>query len=99
LTPQQYALLLLVKGSPDGRERSTVTELSRRLQLGQSTVTELVQRAEDAGLIQRTPDQADARISWLTLTPEGTKRLAPIVANLGPERRRLIELLTTLDVD
>src|SRR5438105_718045 len=38
LTPQRYLLLLMVKGSPDGSGRSTVTELSDRLQLAQSTV-------------------------------------------------------------
>jgi DNA-binding MarR family transcriptional regulator len=99
LTPQQYVLLLLIKGSPDGRERATVTDLARRLQLGQSTVTELVQRAEDAGLIERTVDRTDARVSWLTLTPSGTRRLAGVVSDLGPERRRLLELLSALDVD
>ena len=99
LTPQQYVLLLLIKGSPDGRERATVTDLSRRLQLGQSTVTELVQRAEDGGLIERTLDRTDARVSWLSLTPGGSERLAAVVRRLGPERRRLFELLSTLDVD
>jgi DNA-binding MarR family transcriptional regulator len=46
LTPQRYLLLLLVKGMPDGSERATVGELTKRLQLAQGTVTELVQRAE-----------------------------------------------------
>jgi DNA-binding MarR family transcriptional regulator len=97
LTPQQYMLLLLIKGAPDGGERSTVTDLARRLQLGQSTVTELVQRAEDAGLVQRSASGADARVSWLSLTPEGSRKLAAVVGNLGPERRRLAELLASLE--
>ena len=50
LTPQRHLLLLMIKGAPDGSERSTVTELPERLQLAQSTVTELVRRAEEAGL-------------------------------------------------
>ena len=45
----------MIKGAPDGSERSTVTELSRRLQLAQSTVTELVTRSEAAGLVERRP--------------------------------------------
>jgi DNA-binding MarR family transcriptional regulator len=97
LTPQQYLLLLLIKGAPDGGERSTVTDLARRLQLGQSTVTELVQRAEDAGLLQRSASGADARVNWLSLTPEGSRKLAAVVVNLGPERRRLLELLSSLE--
>ena len=97
LTPQQYMLLLLIKGAPDGGERSTVTDLARRLQLGQSTVTELVQRAEDAGLLQRSASGADARVSWLSLTPEGSRRLAAVVVNVGPERRRLVDMLSSLE--
>ena len=99
LTPQQYLLLLLIKGAPNGRERATVTDLARRLQLGQSTVTELVQRAEEAGLVQREHDHVDARVNWLSLTDDGARRLAVVVGSLGPERRRLVELLADLDVD
>jgi DNA-binding MarR family transcriptional regulator len=99
LTPQQYVLLLMIKGAPDGLERATVTDLSRRLQLGQSTVTELVQRAEDADLIERTVDRTDARVSWLSLTATGGRRLAGVVNDLGPERRRLLELLSGLEAD
>ena len=51
LTPQRYLLLLMIKGAPDGSEQSTVTELADRLQLAQSTVTELVRRAEEVGLV------------------------------------------------
>ena len=53
LTPRRHLLLLMIKGAPDGSEQSTVTELSERLQLAQSTVTELVGRAERAGLVER----------------------------------------------
>ena len=61
LTPQRYALLLMIKGAPDGSGRSTVTELSERLQLAQSTVTELVRRAEAVGLIRREQSSHDGR--------------------------------------
>src|SRR5262249_19589933 len=57
LTPQRYLLLLMIKGSPSGKEQSTVTELSERLQLAQSTVTELVRRAEEVGLVDRAQSQ------------------------------------------
>ena len=55
LTPQRHALLLMIKGAPDGGERATVTELSERLQLAQNTVTDLVARSEAAGLLEREP--------------------------------------------
>src|ERR671930_1953829 len=75
LTPQRYLLLLMIKGAPNHSQQSTVTELSDRLQLAQSTVTELVRRAEEAGLIDREQSQADARVAHLRLTPEGERRL------------------------
>ena len=71
LTPQRHLLLLMIKGSPGGDEQSTVTQLSKRLQLAQSTVTELVRRAEEAGLIERRQSQRDARVAHLRLTHRG----------------------------
>src|ERR1700747_3252067 len=73
LTPQRHLLLLMIKGAPDGSEESTVTALGERLQLAQSTVTELVSRAEEAGLVERTQSQTDARVAHLRLTPEGER--------------------------
>src|SRR5213593_1594142 len=70
LTPQRYLLLLMIKGAADGSERSTVTELAERLQLAQSTVTELVRRAEEAGLIRREPSRSDGRVAHLHLSKE-----------------------------
>ncbi len=93
LTPQRYTLLLMIKGAVDGSERSTVTELAERLQLAQSTVTELVHRAEAAGLIGREPSSRDGRVAYLSLTTEGERRLAGAVAALGEERRSLVSLL------
>ena len=93
LTPQRYLLLLMIKGAPDGGERSTVTELAGRLQLAQSTVTELVRRAENVGLIARQASPRDGRVALLSLTPEAERRLAGAVADLGVESRRLAEIL------
>jgi DNA-binding MarR family transcriptional regulator len=93
LTPRQYLLLLLIKGAPDGSERSTVTELARQLQLTQSTVTELVRRAEDAGLISREASEDDARVTWLHLSPDGESRLTKAFSRLGPQRKNLYTIL------
>lgn len=97
LTPQRYQLLLMVKGAPDGSERSTVTELATRLQLAQSTVAELVDRAADAGLIRREPSHDDARVVHVRLTPEGERRLATAFTSLEAERRNLVDALVHLD--
>ena len=97
LTPRRHLLLLMIKGAPGGAERSTVSELCERLQLAQSTVTELVQRAEEAGLVRRTPARDDGRVAHLTLTAEGERRLAAVHEELRPERQALANLLREVD--
>src|SRR5438094_10633998 len=76
LTPQRYLLLLMITGAADHSEQSTVTELADRLQLAQSTVTELVRRAEAIGLVERERSSIDGRIAYLGLSAEGERRLA-----------------------
>ncbi len=89
LTPQRYLLLLMIKGAADGSEQSTVTALAERLQLAQSSVTELVRRAEESGLIEREGSQTDARVVHLRLTPEGARRLELAFTGLSTERAQL----------
>ena len=93
LTPRQYLLLLMIKGADDGSEQSTVSDLVRRLQLTQSTVTELVQRAEEAGLIRRRPSPDDGRVVHLRLSIEGDQRLRGAWGELGPERSALLDAI------
>src|SRR5438128_9787984 len=97
LTPQRYLLLLMIKGAPDGSEQSTVTELAARLQLAQSTVTELVRRAEETGLVDREQSHTDARVVHLRLTPEGGRRLELAFTGLATERSQLRDAFTHLD--
>jgi DNA-binding MarR family transcriptional regulator len=99
LTPQRYLLLLMVKGARDGSEQSTVTELSERLQLAQSTVTELVSRAEESGLLEREQSQTDARVAHLRLTGEGERRLMLAFTGLATERSNLRNAFTHLDAE
>jgi DNA-binding MarR family transcriptional regulator len=97
LTPQRYLLLLMIKGAPSGAEQSTVTELSERLQLAQSTVTELVRRAEEAGLLEREQSPTDARVAHLRLTDEGEQRLTRSFTQLATERAQLREAFAQFD--
>jgi DNA-binding MarR family transcriptional regulator len=99
LTPQRYQLLLMIKGVPDGSERSTVTELAERLQLAQSTVTELVSRAEEVGLLEREQSLTDARVAYLRVTPEGEQRLLKAFTGLATERENLREAFAHLDAE
>src|SRR3954451_19991264 len=97
LTPQRYLLLLMIKGAEDLSECSTVTELADRLQLAQSTVTELVSRAEDVGLGVRERSSEDGRIAHLRLSDEGERRLAKSFTSNERERQALLEAFTHLE--
>ncbi len=91
LTPQRYDLLLTITASPD--KRCTVTELSQRLRLRQTAVTELVKRAEEAGLVARERSPADGRSSLLRTTEEGERRLMHAFVALRADRHTLAEAL------
>ncbi|HEY0617680.1 MAG TPA: MarR family winged helix-turn-helix transcriptional regulator [Kribbella sp.] len=88
LTPQQYQLLLALKGFP-GREWATLSELADRLQLRHHSVGELVGRAQDQGLVHRVPHPADARSVRVELTPQGERALARLSALHRDELRRM----------
>jgi DNA-binding MarR family transcriptional regulator len=88
----------MIKGAPGGREQSTVTELAERLQLAQSTVTELVRRAEETGLVEREQSPADGRVAHLRLTDEGERRLLNAFTSNEDERQELRAAIAHLDL-
>jgi DNA-binding MarR family transcriptional regulator len=96
LTPRTYQLLLMIKTSRNGDERAGMGELEERLQLGRSTVTELVLRTEKRGLVRRQLDRDRGRGILIALTANGKRRLAAALAELGDERRRLLGILSRL---
>jgi DNA-binding MarR family transcriptional regulator len=99
LTPQRYELLLMIKTAVNGQEGAPLAELADRLKLAQSTTTELVHRAEDAGLVRRELDSAKRGAMQLRLTKEGERRLTAAFRDLRAERRRLTSLLSALEDD
>ena len=88
LSPQQYQLLLALKGFP-GREWATVRELAERLQLRHHSVVELLNRAQGQGLVQRVPDPSDGRAVRVELTAAGNEILARLSALHRDELRRM----------
>lgn len=96
LTQQRYLLLLMIKGAADGSERSTVSELAERLQLAQSTVTELLGRAEEVGLVVRRASPDDGRVVFFSLTPNAERKLAAVVRELHKERDALARIVAAL---
>ncbi|HWL62073.1 MAG TPA: MarR family winged helix-turn-helix transcriptional regulator [Steroidobacteraceae bacterium] len=74
LTPQQYQLLLQIKGFP-GRNWAYVGELAERLQAKHHGTVALVSRCELAGLVRRETDPDDKRQVRVHLTDVGENRL------------------------
>jgi DNA-binding MarR family transcriptional regulator len=92
LTPQQYQLLLALKGFP-GRDWATVREVADRLQLRHHSVVELVDRAQGEGLVERAPDPHDGRVARVLLTRKGEGVLARLSALHRAELRRMQAVL------
>jgi DNA-binding MarR family transcriptional regulator len=91
LTPQRYDLLALIQGSTS--TSPSIKELAELLSLAPHSVTELVDRAEDAGLVRRVEDNRDRRVARIALTREGKARFDAALIALRPERRLLLGLL------
>jgi DNA-binding MarR family transcriptional regulator len=92
LTPQQYQLLLALKGFP-GRDWATVREVADRLQLRHHSVVELVNRAQGEGLVERASDPGDGRVARVLLTGKGESVLARLSALHRAELRRMRAVL------
>lgn len=86
----------------------TMAQLADHLGLGRSSVSGLVDRAVDRGLVRRVASAEDGRAVRVTLTPDGRglahelgrvvdARVAPMTDRLGPaDRTRLDSLLRRL---
>jgi DNA-binding MarR family transcriptional regulator len=68
--PQQYQLVLAVKGLPRS-QAPTIGSLAERMQLNHNTMVELVDRSEQSGLLRRERSGPDRRRVTLSITPQG----------------------------
>ena len=85
LEPQQYLLLLAIRGLPEGRE-ATIRTLAERLALRHHSTVELIDRMEARGYVRRTRTREDRRQVLVSLQPRGEKLLEQVV------EQRIIEL-------
>ncbi len=92
VTPQQYQLMLALKGFP-GRDWALVRELADRLQLRHHSMVELINRAQRQGLVRRFTDPDDARAVRVVLTDQGEHLLGRLAALHRDELRRMDALL------
>jgi DNA-binding MarR family transcriptional regulator len=88
VTSQHYQLMLALKGFP-GREWASVRELAERLQLRHHSVVELVDRAQQKGLVTRAAHPTDRRAIRVLLTREGEEVLARLSTLHRDELQRM----------
>jgi DNA-binding MarR family transcriptional regulator len=74
IEPQQYQLLLTLKGLPAGM-RPTVTTLAQRMCLRHHSTVELINRLAERGAVVRTASDRDKREVLVELTPFGEEIL------------------------
>jgi DNA-binding MarR family transcriptional regulator len=87
LEPQQYALMLALRGLPVGLEPS-IRELAERMQLRHHSVVELVDRLERRQFLRRERSRSDRRQVILHLTSRGERVLTRLA------KQRILELRT-----
>jgi DNA-binding MarR family transcriptional regulator len=88
LEPQQYLLLLTIRGLPEGEE-ATIRTLAERLALKHHSVVELIDRLETHGYVRRSRGRDDRRRVLVSLLPRGERLLEQVA------RHRIGELRAT----
>ncbi len=85
LEPQQYLLLLAVRGLPEGTE-ATIGTLAEQLALKHNSAVELIDRMEAHGYVCRNRSRDDRRRVLVSLLPRGERLLERVA------RQRITEL-------
>jgi DNA-binding MarR family transcriptional regulator len=86
LEPQQYLLLLAIRGLPDGEE-ATIRALAARLALKHHSAVELIDRLETHGYVRRIRSRDDRRRVFVSLLPRGEKLLEQVAQHRISELR------------
>jgi DNA-binding MarR family transcriptional regulator len=73
LSLAQYEVLLRLSEAADGRLR--MVDISERLCVSKSGVTQLVDRLEEAGMVERQFQRSDRRLTYAKITGPGAEAL------------------------
>jgi len=87
-SPQQYQLILAIKGLP-GSASPNIRTLAERMQLNHNSMVELVDRCERRGFLRRARSGSDRRQVELQVTAEGDNFLRAM-ASAGREELRSV---------
>ena len=72
VTMEQFQILKYIAS----RGRCTSTELADTFGVGKSSITAMTTRMVDKGVLQRTRDEEDRRVVYLTMTEQGERNYA-----------------------
>lgn len=105
LTPTQYNVLRILRGA--GAEGIPCREVSARMVTHDPDITRLLDRLEARGLVSRTRSDADRRVIYARIEPDGLALLAELdgvlrafmVARLGHFGRERLDLLREILTD
>lgn len=86
LEPQQYLVLLAIRGLPEGSE-STIQTLAERLALKHHSAVELIDRLETHGYVRRARSRDDRRRVLVSLLPRGERLLEQVAQHRISELR------------
>lgn len=78
LQPQQYMMLLALRGLPEGKE-PTIFVLAERLQIRHNTAVELLNRLAKRSLVRRYRSENDSREVLIRLTRKGETLIEELV--------------------
>jgi DNA-binding MarR family transcriptional regulator len=87
LQPQQYMMLLALRGLPPDME-PTIVVLAERMQIRHNSAVELLNRLAKRGLVRRYRSKSDSRKMLIRLTSTGDALIEELV------RRRFDELVS-----
>jgi DNA-binding MarR family transcriptional regulator len=95
LTPSQYNILRILRG--EGKPLPILEIASRTITVVPG-ITGLIDRLEQAGLVNRQPCARDRRVIYVALTDHGTKTLAALDKPLVALHRELLGHLSQADL-
>lgn len=98
LRPQQYLVLLHIKGQP-GRDWATVGDIAERLQVTPHAAVTLVTRCEALALVERRPSDTDRRQVEVHLLPQGQRLLERLAELHRAELRSLKGVFKVPQID
>ena len=91
--PQQYQVLLAIKGLPTGTP-PTISAIAQRMQLNHNSMVELIDRCAERGLLRRGRSSSDRRQVTLAITPEGELMLRQLAAAARQQLRAIGPILS-----